>query len=102
MIFIAMIVERHIISAELKSLFEDIDPAGAVQIVIFEKIDDGVVGKIELHYMVEHHQKGLRFCPRFHFQNAIALLIFQKVVAARPLSDIEKKCDVCAIGVDRF
>src|SRR5690242_11677121 len=87
-IFIPMVVERNVVSIEGESLKQHIDPAGTVEIIIFEEIDDRIGMQIELLYMFEHAEKRTRLSPLFDFYG----LVFDEVV---PFScGIEEKCEI--------
>lgn len=62
-ILISMVVESYIIYGKSKPFKKDIDPAGFVEIVIFEKIDDGIGMEIQGFDMIEETEKRSGLCP---------------------------------------
>lgn len=64
-VFVAVIVERHIIGIGRKSLKKDIYPARTMDVVVFEKIDEGIGVEIKLFNVFEHSEKRTRFGPLF-------------------------------------
>ena len=51
-VFILVIVERHIIG-DLDPFEKNVEPSGAMEIVVFNKIENGVRVKIKSGHMVE-------------------------------------------------
>jgi hypothetical protein len=87
-ILVFVIVKGHIVGRCGKGLEKNVDPAGAMQIVVFEKVDDGVGMKRKFFYIFQKAEKRTGFSPLFEFNR----FPFEKMVSFA--GGIEKKGEV--------
>lgn len=93
-IFVAVVIESDVIGGQGKALEQKIDPAWAVQIIVFDDVDDAIGMNGLLCNDIEKFEKGYGFGSRFDRNDLFVGMPGQKMSFGIAFGGIEDKRDI--------